>query len=67
MTQGRSTVHASQTWDADGRPVVTIGCDCGTTTVATIDVPTGQDFALTCDGCLTVRWMATIALTEEIL
>jgi hypothetical protein len=39
-------------------PAVVIGCDCGTTTHLTVEVPVSgkHQAAFTCDGCLSVNW-----------
>ena len=57
-------------FDADGQPVASIGCDCGTVTDITlegVDQIQRQDgwgtreFAYTCDGCQTSHWL-TLAI-----
>jgi hypothetical protein len=67
MFGGRGLVDYWQTVNADGDPVLTMCCDCGTTTVLTVAgaaaAEPGTELAVTCDGCLTVRWLTIVELT----
>lgn len=58
---GRGLVGSWLAYNDDGDPVLTMWCDCGTTTVLTVagvsTVPVGTEIAVTCDGCLTTRWI----------
>lgn len=50
-----ATIHV----DADDRIWLRLFCDCATGVDVDVTHVTG-DFAVTCDGCNTVRWFAAI-------
>jgi hypothetical protein len=57
----RSLIAVSFRHGEDGDLVVTCTCDCATTTEVHVDMPPegrADEFAYTCDGCLSPHWMA---------
>lgn len=53
--------------DEEGRPVVSVCCDCATTTDVVLagTLPNGTyEIAFTCDGCRTSHWM-TFTIDRE--
>lgn len=55
----RSLLEASVHIDDNGRLWLRLFCDCAHGVDADVTDVTG-DFAITCDGCNTVRWFAAI-------
>lgn len=54
--------------DDEGRPVVSVCCDCATQTDLVVDAKTAPngtyEMAFTCDGCRTSHWM-TFTIDRE--
>lgn len=50
--------------DDAGNPVLMCVCDCGEACAVTVvldrDNPEDAEFAITCDGCLSVHWMRIV-------
>jgi len=52
----RELLTAELTVTADGRLILRLVCDCATITDTDV-TGAGSEFAITCDGCHSVRWI----------
>jgi len=64
----RMLLGAAVSADENGNPMLTLDCDCATTTVTVFDGPLPtepEEIAVTCDGCYSVRWITVVPTIVE--